>query len=596
MKYKKSGIIVLLTIVLILLVTGLYNVVNAVNCAKNDPNAVFHITYAKEGVAHQRDGIFGKFDGHNIYCSEKNGTLYGSSLENPTYYYKKDGNSHKYTSKSEKVKFRKYSYLYANTTSTKDIQAFIWDSDWNEGTDIELSDKQQDVLDSVPIKKYENPNVKVDTSKAKATIEVEQEKDSDGKNKEVKYVVIGPIKINYSGGIQKDPNRQLTVEVRANGEKIDGWKRKNGQQLYTISSGTEVYLKCPKGKVDGLKEVNVHATYKVYSYWCEYQKYKGTGYVGDKAVDGEGQELIGLNAGRDSDSKSDSGKVKLTQPRLITTKYIKKITSEDGKTLYDVTDSWNPNNWETENLKPIVTVNTNKGITETGRYNLTPQDARNFNITSGDIITYNIRVYNVGNETADLSDTSLKSINENKILKDGYIYDYYDNHLEFVSNNKNWQKDSSGVYKIKATELTNKIASYEEAKENGKEDNIESWSKSIQITFRVKDKEQSKYSITNNGNTTQREDATVKFLKSVTTKDKDGNDVETVFDKEPEVEIDTSKKVGEDDRIIINANTPDVTVMDGDTLTYCMRYYSTALNKTELNYKAIDKFRRRVRI
>ena len=85
-------------------------------------------------------------------------------------------------------------------------------------------------------------------------------------------------------------------------------------------------------------------------------------------------------------------------------------------------------------------------------------------------------------------------------------------------------------------------------------------------------------------------------MKSVTTKDKDGNDVETVFDKEPEVEIDTSKKVGEDDRIIINTNTPDVTVMDGDTLTYCMRYYSTALNKTELNYKAIDKFRRRARI
>ena len=118
----------------------------------------------------------------------------------------------------------------------------------------------------------------------------------------------------------------------------------------------------------------------------------------------------------------------------------------------------------------------------------------------------------------------------------------------------------------------------------------------MQIDFKVTGDEQASFKIKNNGLTAQREDATVKFLKSVTTKDKDGNDVETVFDKEPEVEVDTSKKVGEDNRIIINANTPDVTVMDGDTLTYCMRYYSTALNKTELNYKAIDKFRRRARI
>lgn len=402
-------------------------------------------------------------------------------------------------------------------------------------------------------------------------------------------------KLKFSGG---GTNSNVTIGIKdGDGNKINCefeiYTNKSCTTKGAITSGDIRYIKIKKKELDSYKKIKLYATYNV------ADKYSGkfVTYTEGKGSKND-QHLVGVYVEKeDGNKKHDTSKeIIVAQPRLITTKYIKKITSEDGKTLYDVTDSWNPNNWETENLKPIVTVNTNKGITETGRYNLTPQDARNFNITSGDIITYNIRVYNVGNETADLSDTSLKSINENKILKDGYIYDYYDNHLEFVSNNKNWQKDSSGVYKIKATELTNKIASYEEAKENGKEDNIESWSKSIQITFRVKDKEQSKYSITNNGNTTQREDATVKFLKSVTTKDKDGNDVETVFDKEPEVEVDTSKKVGEDDRIIINANTPDVTVMDGDTLTYCMRYYSTALNKTELNYKAIDKFRRRVRI
>ena len=379
-------------------------------------------------------------------------------------------------------------------------------------------------------------------------------------------------KLKFSGG---GTNSNVTIGIKdGDGNKINCefeiYTNKSCTTKGAITSGDIRYIKIKKKELDSYKKIKLYATYNV------ADKYSGkfVTYTEGKGSKND-QHLVGVYVEKeDGNKKHDTSKeIIVAQPRLITTKYIKKITSEDGKTLYDVTDSWNPNNWETENLKPIVTVNTNKGITETGRYNLTPQDARNFNITSGDIITYNIRVYNVGNETADLSDTSLKSINENKILKDGYIYDYYDNHLEFVSNNKNWQKDSSGVYKIKATELTNKIASYEEAKENGKED------KSIQITFRVKDKEQSKYSITNNGNTTQREDATVKFLKSVTTKDKDGNDVETVFDKEPEVEIDTSKKVGEDDRIIINANTPDVTVMDGDTLTYCMRYYSTALTK-----------------
>ncbi len=512
----------------------------------------------------------------NIYCNE-----YGARLGSGSHTYNIDGRYQSMTaayakrlsSAREETSVHLEGTKYVCSPGTNEYQYILWHYPISTTATADTSWTNPD-----------NPTIEFKNDYVSKTVE---SIDDD-------YYRIA-FKLKFSGG---GTNSNVTIGIKdEDGNNVNCefkiYTNKSCTTEGTITSGDIRYIKIKKEKLNSYRKIKLYATYNV------ADKYSGkfANYIEGNGTKNS-QHLIGVYVEQEpSDAKhSTSRTITVAQPRLITTKYIKKITSEDGKTLYDVTDSWNPNNWETENLKPIVTVNTNKGITETGRYNLTPQDARNFNITSGDIITYNIRVYNVGNETADLSDTSLKSINENKILKDGYIYDYYDNHLEFVSNNKNWQKDSSGVYKIKATELTNKIASYEEAKENGKEDNIESWSKSIQITFRVKDKEQSKYSITNNGNTTQREDATVKFLKSVTTKDKDGNDVETVFDKEPEVEVDTSKKVGEDNRIIINANTPDVTVMDGDTLTYCMRYYSTALNKTELNYKAIDKFRRRVRI
>lgn len=372
-----------------------------------------------------------------------------------------------------------------------------------------------------------------------------------------------------------------------------------------ISTGEDHHIYIKYDDVGEETEVKIKIKGTYYKYSGEIAKYK---YVKTSAEDPDKgvQTMLRLKTDRNTDSKSDSGKVKLAQPRLVTTKYIKKITSANGKELYNIPDSWNSNDWDAENLKPIVKVNTNKGVTESGRYELTKQNARNFNITAGDVITYNIRVYNVGNDDADLTDESLESVNKNGdniIYKNGYVYDYPEDHLDFVNeninDNKYWHWDSSeGAYKAKATNLKVKksrpsdtIESYEKAS-----DNINRWSGVMQIDFKVTGDEQASFKIKNNGLTAQREDATVKFLKSVTTKDKDGNDVETVFDKEPEVEVDTSKKVGEDNRIIINANTPDVTVMDGDTLTYCMRYYSTALNKTELNYKAIDKFRRRARI
>ncbi len=412
-------------------------------------------------------------------------------------------------------------------------------------------------------------------------------------------------KLKFSGG---GTNSNVTIGIKdGDGNKINCefeiYTNKSCTTKGAITSGDIRYIKIKKKELDSYKKIKLYATYNV------ADKYSGkfVTYTEGKGSKND-QHLVGVYVEKeDGNKKHDTSKeIIVAQPRLVTTKYIKKITSANGKELYNVTDSWNPNEWEVENLKPIVKVNTNKGVTESGRYELTKQNARNFNITAGDVITYNIRVYNVGNDDADLTDESLESVNwngDNIIYKNGYVYDYPEDHLDFVNeninDNKYWEWDSSeGAYKAKATNLKVKksrpsdtIESYEKAS-----DDINRWSGVMQIDFKVTGDEQASFKIKNNGLTAQREDATVKFLKSVTTKDKDGNDVETVFDKEPEVEVDTSKKVGEDNRIIINANTPDVTVMDGDTLTYCMRYYSTALNKTELNYKAIDKFRRRARI
>lgn len=412
-------------------------------------------------------------------------------------------------------------------------------------------------------------------------------------------------KLNFSGG---GTHSDVTIKIKDESGNVlncnfEIYTNKSCTNTGAITSGDTRYIKIKKKELDSYKKIKLYATYSV------ADKYSGkfVNYIEGNGTSNN-QHLVGVYVDKEpSEAKhSTSRSITVAQPRLVTTKYIKKITSANGKELYNIPDSWNSNDWDAENLKPIVKVNTNKGVTESGRYELTKQNARNFNITAGDVITYNIRVYNVGNDDADLTDESLESVNKDGdgiIYKNGYVYDNPDDHLEFVdkdiNDNKYWEWDSSeGAYRAKATNLKVKksrpsdtIESYEKAS-----DNINRWSGVMQIDFKVTGDEQASFKIKNNGLTAQREDATVKFLKSVTTKDKDGNDVETVFDKEPEVEVDTSKKVGEDNRIIINTNTPDVTVMDGDTLTYCMRYYSTALNKTELNYKAIDKFRRRVRI
>ena len=595
MKKNIKNVILFLStsLAIILIISFLYNKVNAAFVDKNDVangNYDFIISYQNDmssDLIHKTIHIRG--DEYRVFCREKGGTLYGSGHGVAKYYYRKTFTSlRQYTTKSASEDTRKLAYLlYKHQNSTYEQQRIIWASDRNAGTEVEYY-----LWNHTTVSEYKEPKIEIITRNAKTS--------NDGNNYK-----IGPIKVKFSGGNEAGKavlNDTIDI-INADSNNV-----KTSIKVSGISNNEEFYIKIPKSDLDGVKKIKLKMYVETTYDTVDYYYFQGTGYGPDGVIkDSAGQKLVAVNPGKDKDSANDTSEsIKLTQPRLVTTKYIKKITSANGKELYNIPDSWNSNDWDAENLKPIVKVNTNKGVTESGRYELTKQNARNFNITAGDVITYNIRVYNVGNDDADLTDESLESVNKDGdgiIYKNGYVYDNPDDHLEFVdkdiNDNKYWEWDSSeGAYRAKATNLKVKksrpsdtIESYEKAS-----DNINRWSGVMQIDFKVTGDEQASFKIKNNGLTAQREDATVKFLKSVTTKDKDGNDVETVFDKEPEVEVDTSKKVGEDNRIIINTNTPDVTVMDGDTLTYCMRYYSTALNKTELNYKAIDKFRRRVRI
>ena len=427
-----------------------------------------------------------------------------------------------------------------------------------------------------------NPNVSIDVRNAKVkTVIIDN----------VKYFKISNFSVDWSG-LGDDGNVKLSVgginHLYANDST--GLHDYGSAKNLTNKGNKTIYLKYDEAK--GLKDVNINvvAGYTQYSGEIAKYKYDSTTSTTD-VVESKVQTMLRLHTNVDTKYVRDSGNVKLVRPRLITTKYIKEITSASGEQLYRVPDSWNPNAWDRSKLKPIVTVNVDKDVDASDRYSLTEQNARGFNISYGDVIKYSIRVYNVGNDTADLSDTSLKSTNydgEHKIIENGYLYDYPDSHLEHVNNGKKWISDSS-AYKIKLTELGDEITSYEEAKEKGQEGDVENWSKYMTITFKVKQGNESQYTIKNNGNTSARDDKTLKFLKSATTKDKDGNDVNTTF-QDPKVKVYPNRDVTDENRMVIDMNAPNLTVMDGDTLTYCIRYYSIGLNDTQLNYKVTDTF------
>lgn len=571
MKNNIKSIILFLStsLAIILIVSYLYNKVNAVAVDKNDVengNYDFTLTYdndMSDGEMHKTVTIKGV--NYNVFCKEKGGSIHGSASGVAKYYYRKvDANLRAYTTRSSNEDTRKLAYLlYKNSDSTHKQQRIIWASEKNKGTEVEYS-----LWDSTKVSEYKEPKIKIITSDTKSKC--------DGK----KYT-IGPIKVKCSGGNEAG---ETTINNKIEIIDADSNKIKTSIEKSGIKNNDEFYIEIPKNELDGVKEIKLKMSVKVDYYTIDYYNFIGTGYDSNGVVkDSSGQKLIAVNPGIDSDSAYDTSEnIKIIRPRLVTTKYIKKITAEDGTSLYSVSNK----------DMPKVTVDTKVDVEQSGRYSLKKQDTTDFNLTYGDVITYAIKVYNVGSGEAEMEDEELKSTNSdggNIIVKNGYVYDFPNKYLEIIDEKGIWSEDSSG-YKTKATRLGSTILSYEEAEEDNKEDDDKNWSSEIEIKFRVKGKEkEDNISLKNNGNTTTRKDKAVKFLKSATTKNKDCDEVKTEF-AQPEVKVDTSRNVNDENRFTINMKAPDLTVMDGDTLEYCMRYYSIGSNSTVINYKAEDEW------
>lgn len=287
--------------------------------------------------------------------------------------------------------------------------------------------------------------------------------------------------------------------------------------------------------------------------------------------------------------------IKNRKPEIIAIKYIKQIKDENGHIKYESSDSWNPSEWPRENDKPIVEVNTNADVDggEGVRYNIIPQDTKNLNITYGDIITYVFRIYNVGNDSANLQEDDLSSTN-NQILIDNVLYDYPDDNLEYYPDqfwqyypNKTYgweeENDEEGIRKYSLdisdwygedTNPNHIIQPYHDGVQK-----TESWSRWAKITFKVTGKEAAKTTVKNNDTELKRDDRVIKFLKSV-------NGVSL---NAPEVSVNENIGLGEDGRFTYNINC-DPTIMDGDTLVYTIRYYSIGDLSTYLDYDISDTY------
>lgn len=285
--------------------------------------------------------------------------------------------------------------------------------------------------------------------------------------------------------------------------------------------------------------------------------------------------------------------IKIAEPRIITTKYLKNVESENGTQIYNVTDSWNMSDWTEPNQKPIVTVNENEDVQSKNRYQLIEQKLDNLNLTYGDKITYNIRLYNVGDEDADFTDEDLEleGTKEPSVLikEDGeyYIYDNPNDNLEFVDGDGwNWESAGNGKYKLQAAGLET-IKHYEE-KNAGQ---FDSWSKEVSIKFRVVgDKNSTSATMKNNNSDTKRDDERRKFLYSFTQKNALG-EYQTFKVPEPDATVDFSYPVGNEKRFNYNpGDFPYPTIMDGDTLVYCIRYYSIGVNKTQITDTVPDTY------
>lgn len=516
-----------------------------------------------------------------MFCCEEGGELKSQDTAG-------DDITHYYYFSSSGVLAKKIAYAL-DKADNAGKQRIIWNSNLSDniGDPPKMTSAEKALVDAG--KAYKNAtggNTSLLENPGKAKTENINNED---------YYVVGPIKVDFDslGTEGKIEN----IEVFSESTKIETiTTRKSDANLSTVESKGEFNIKLLKSKYEGIKEVKIKINLVGHEYTGTYTEYYPKIYYDsdNSELRGiNGQNLIKVEPKPNDVWDSVSFRVKLTRPRIITTKYLKKIEHENGS-IYTITDSWKPEDWEYQNQKPTVKVNEDEDVDSNKRYELTKQNTNPLNITYGDIITYDIRLYNVGNGDADFTDTELEleGMNEPSVLKknrdDGYyyIYDNPDDNIEFVEGN-GWESASNGSYKINASRLGT-IGNYEEHKNDG---NVYGgWSIYIPITFKVLDKQATKTTIVNNGNEIPRNDTGKKFLYSFTYTDADKNQKEYKCE-EPIAKIDSSVPVGDKNRITYSfIEAPTVTMQDQSKVTYCVRYYSIGINSTKLTYEFEDNF------
>ncbi len=560
MKLKsKIKLLTLLTIFIVFSILFFRYIVKAVNVSLDDiknNKYDFTISYSedvKSDVIHREENIEGIT--YNIFCREKNGSLYGNSKGNPIYYYKKT-NKDRYITKSNDENERKLAkLLWECEGDTYKQQRILWASEANTGTEVEYSK-----WNNTTVGEYIKPEITIKSSKAKSEL--------DGDNYK-----IGPIKVDYKGGTNGEAFLSDVIEIiDAETDEI----KCNITYIGEIEKNKDFYINVPKNELNGIRGIKIKMEVTGYWYYADYINYIGTGYVDNNPVDSSGQKLIAIHTDEAYEKDEDTSEViKLAAPRLITTKYITNIEHQNGS-------KWN------NSTEPAVTVNTSKEVMASDRYNLTKQNTNNINFAYGDIITYKIRVYNIGNGDADLtldeSDSQkMTDGTSKKVINNGYVYDYYNSNLEFVGDANIWEKEGN-IMKANVAKAFNNTTI--EACLSEKPSFVDA-----SIKFKVTgDKNATKIEVTNNDSKTQRDDsAHLKFLHKIITKDAEGKTIEREL-TEPIVSVNNNIAVGEKGRFTYNLNASNPTVMNGDILIYCIRYYSIGENSTCLTYSLEDKF------
>lgn len=504
-----------------------------------------------------------KNSGEKLFCCESGGELKSKDKNGNAithYYYKKT---------PEQTLSKKHAYALLNADDAQK-QRIIWNTKLSDNITEPPNMNERDKALLKAGGDYTNAKEGAELEKCPESVKTENIDNED-------YYIVGPIQVNFKSlGTE---GKVESIEVFSEGTTIETiTTKKSGGDLSTVESENEFNIKLLKSKYEGIKEVKIKINLIGYEYTGTYTEYYPRIYYdsNNNELKGiNGQNLIKVEPKRNPVEDSINFEIKLTTPRLITTKYITNIEHQD-KSIWNNT------------TEPSVTVNTSKEVTANDRYNLTKQNTNNINLAYGDIITYKIRVYNVGDGDADLtSDESdsqkMADGNSKKIISNGYVYDYYSSNLEFVGDASIWEKENN-IMKARVGEAFNNTTIGACISQNPKFVDVD-------IKFKVTgDKNATKIEVTNNDSKTQRDDsAHLKFLYKIITKNAKGETIEKKL-TEPIVSVNSNVAVGNDGRFTYNLNASNPTIMDGDILTYCIRYYSIGENTTCLTYDLEDKF------